>query len=323
MAGDVKRVAVIPGDGVGPEVIREAIRVLEEALAGVSEAAIEWTELPWGSDYYHRTGRMMPEDGIETLSGFDAVYFGAVGDPEIPDHVTVWGLILPIRRALDQFVNYRPIRWLEGVPPRLAGKSPRGVDMLFLRENIEGEYMDLGGRDLPGYPDGSATQISVFTEREIERIARYAFEQARNRRSRITSVTKSNALKHSMVLWDEVVGRISEEFPEVAYEKIHVDAAAYRMVLSPESFDVVVASNLFGDILTDLGAALQGSLGLAASANLDPSGANPSAFEPVHGSAPDIAGRGVANPSGAIWSGSLMLRHLGMPKAADAVMRAL
>lgn len=322
MANTRKRVAVIPGDGVGPEVIGEAIGVAEDALSA-SGAGIEWTEFPWGSDYYHRTGRMMPEDGLDTLSDFDAVYFGAVGDPAIPDHVTVWGLILPIRRAFDQFVNYRPIRWLEGVPARLAGKSSRDVDMLFLRENIEGEYMDLGGRNLPGYPRGSATQISVFTERGIERIARYAFKQARDRRSLLTSVTKSNALKHSMVLWDEVVERVGEEFPDVACEKIHVDAAAYRMVLYPESFDVVVASNLFGDILTDLGAALQGSLGLAASANLDPSGNNPSAFEPVHGSAPDIAGKGIANPSGAIWSGSLMLRHLGMPEAADAIMLAL
>lgn len=322
MVETMKRVAVIAGDGVGPEVVGHSIPVIERALS-LSGGSMEWTEFPWGSDYYKEHGRMMPEDALETLSGFDAILFGAVGDPTVPDHVTVWGLILPIRRAFDQYVNYRPIRWLDGVPARLANKGPEDVNMLFVRENIEGEYADVGGRNLPGYPENSAVQTSVFTEREIERIARYAFERARERRGHLTSITKSNAMKYSMVLWDEVVERVAADFPDITVTRLHVDAAAYKMVISPESFDVVVASNLFGDILSDLGAALQGSLGLAASGNLDPTESNPSTFEPVHGSAPDIAGKGIANPAGTIWAGALMLDNLGFSEASQALMQAL
>lgn len=248
-----KRVAVIPGDGVGPEVIREAIQVVDHALSG-SDTRIEWTELPWGSDYYHRTGRMMPEDGLDTLSDFDAIYFGAVGDPTIPDHVTVWGLILPIRRAFDQFVNYRPIRWLEGVQPRLACKSPRDVDMLFVRENIEGEYTDLGGRDLPGYPAGSATQIAVFTEREIERVAGYAFRQARERRSYLTSITKSDdALMQSIVLWSgapmlQHLGmKEKSEAVMLALERTHA-----RGVATPDLGDGATTGELARSVREDL-----------------------------------------------------------------------
>jgi tartrate dehydrogenase/decarboxylase/D-malate dehydrogenase len=322
MAEATKRVAVIPGDGVGPEVVGHSVPVIERALF-LAGGSVDWTEFSWGSDYYKKHGRMMPKDALETLSSFDAIVFGAVGDPAIPDHVTVWGLILPIRRAFDQYVNYRPVRWLEGVPARLANKQPEEVDMLFVRENIEGEYANVGGRNLPGYPENSAVQTSVFTERETERIARYAFERARERRGHLTSITKSNAMKYSMVLWDEVVERIAADFPDVTVARVHVDAAAYKMVVSPEDFDVVVASNLFGDILTDLGAALQGSIGLAASGNLDPTGRNPSAFEPIHGSAPDIAGKGLANPAGTLWAGALMLENLGFPGASRAMMRAL
>lgn len=312
------RIAVVPGDGVGPEVIAQGRRVLERAAGG-----LEWEEFPWGSDHYRRTGRMMPEDGIEILAGFEAIYFGAVGDPEIPDDVTLWGLILPIRKRFDQFVNYRPVRWLPGVPPRLAGRRPADVDMVFVRENVEGEYLDAGGRAYLGGPREVAVQTAVFTRHGVEQVGRFAFGEAARRRGKLASVTKSNALRHSAVLWDEVMEELAAEHPQVEYTSVLVDAAAYHMVIRPETFDVVVASNLFADVLTDLGAALQGSLGLAASANLDPTGRHPSMFEPVHGSAPDIAGRGIANPAGAIWAGALMLEHLGMPEPAARVMAAL
>lgn len=316
-----KRIAVIPGDGVGPEVIESAQRVVTRAL-DVSGRSFDWNEFPWGSNFYRKHGRMMPADALDTLSDYDALLIGAVGDPEVPDDITLWGLTLHIRQGFDQYVNYRPVRWLPGVPPRLAGKTPRDVDMVFIRENSEGEYVDLGGRGLPG-PREFALQIGLFTRAGISRIVRYAFEKARQRRRRLTSVTKSNALRHSMVLWDQTVNELAGEYPDVQTQRLLIDAAAYQMVLGPESFDVVVASNLFGDILTDLAAAIQGSLGLAASANLDPTGVHPSAFEPVHGSAPDIAGKGIANPAGGIWSGALMCEHLGERKVAGRILGAL
>lgn len=315
-------VAAIPGDGIGPEVLRIGRSVLDRAVEATGDE-IRWTELPWGSEHYVETGRMMPPEGLDVLSEHDAIYLGAVGDPRVSDHVAVGGLILPIRRGLDLYVNHRPVRWLPGAPARLAGKSPEDVDILFVRENVEGEYVDAGGRTGAGTPGEIAVQTAVFTRRGIERIARYALERARRRDRHLVSVTKSNALAHSMVLWDEVVSDAAAGFPDVEVERMHVDAAAYHLVMAPERFDVVVAGNLFGDILTDLGAALQGSLGLAASANLDPSGRHPSMFEPVHGSAPDIAGRGIANPAGAIWAGALMLEHLGLSDASDIVMAAL
>lgn len=321
MATRTIRVAVIPGDGVGPEVIEEGVRVLSRTTS-LTGSSIAWDHFPWGSDFYRKTGRMMPEDSLTTLSAYDAIYLGAVGDPDLPDDLTLWGLTLPIRQAFDQYVNLRPIRWLSGVPPRLADKTPEQIDMLFVRENTEGEYVDVGGV-APSGGRRLAVQAGIFTEGGIERIARFAFEAARARRRHVTSVTKSNALRHSMVLWDDVVARVASEFPDVEVRRVLVDAAAYEMVLRPERFDVVVAGNLFGDILTDLGGALQGSLGLSASANLDPSGNHPSAFEPVHGSAPDIAGAGIANPGGAIWAGALMLQHLGLHRAAELVMDAL
>lgn len=316
------RIAVIAGDGIGREVIPAGKAVLEAAVGGSAE--LVWTDLPWGSDYYRETGAMMPADGIETLKGFDAIYLGAVGDPpHIPDHVTLWGLMLPIRKALDMHVNVRPIRLLPGVTGPLRDKGPADIDMIFVRENTEGEYAGVGGRIHVGTPYEVALQTAVFSRFNVERVVRYAFELARTRRRHLTSVTKSNAQQYSMVFWDEVVAAVAQDYPDVEVQSLLVDAAAALMVRAPERFDVVVASNLFADILTDLGGALMGSLGLAPSANLTADPALPSLFEPIHGSAPDIAGRGVANPLGAIWAGAMMLEHLGEADAAARVMRAI
>lgn len=317
-----KKIAVIPGDGIGPEVIEEGVTVLSRALALV-DISVEWSKLPWGSQYFKATGRMMPDDALRILATFDAIYFGAVGDPDIPDHITSWGLTLAVRQAFNQCVNYRPVRWFPGVAARLVGKQPEDVNMVFIRENVEGEYVGIGGRLFSTSSDELAVQTAVFTKRGIDRAARYAFNEARRSGLRLTSVTKSNALQHSMVLWDEVIAEVAADYPDVAWERMHVDAVAYNMVIQPERFQVVLASNLFGDILSDLGAAVQGSLGLAASGNIDPSRQSPSLFEPVHGSAPDIAGKGIANPGGAIWSGALMLEHLGLSQPASLVMRSL
>lgn len=316
------RIAVIAGDGIGREVIPAGKAVLEAAVGGSAE--LVWTDLPWGSDYYRETGAMMPADGIETLKRFDAIYLGAVGDPpHIPDHVTLWGLMLPIRKALDMHVNVRPIRLLPGVTGPLRDKGPADIDMIFVRENTEGEYAGVGGRIHVGTPYEVALQTAVFSRFNVERVVRYAFELARTRRRHLTSVTKSNAQQYSMVFWDEVVAAVAQDYPDVEVQSLLVDAAAALMVRAPERFDVVVASNLFADILTDLGGALMGSLGLAPSANLTADPAHPSLFEPIHGSAPDIAGRGVANPLGAIWAGAMMLEHLGEADAAARVMRAI
>ena len=313
------RIAVIAGDGVGKEVVPEGIRVMSAAVPGLA-----FEELPWGSDYHARTGRMMPEDALDVLQRFDAIYLGACGWPTVPDHVSLWGLLLPIRKAFEQYVNLRPVRCLPGIASPLAGRGPADVDMLFIRENTEGEYSGVGGRVHAGHPAEVAVESPVFTRMAIERCARFAFQRAMERKRRLVSVTKSNASRHAYVLWDEVVARLGREhFPEVEVERVHVDAMAARMVMRPDTIDVVVGSNLFADILTDLGAAIQGSLGLAASANLNPEREHPSLFEPVHGSAPDIAGRGLANPIGAIWSGALLLRHLGEEGAAVRIERAI
>ena len=316
------RLAVIPGDGIGREVVPEGLRVLRAAGARFG-FEIETVEFPWGCAYYLEHGEMMDADGLARLRDFDAIYLGAVGDPRVPDHVSLWGLLLRIRKAFDQYANVRPIRLLEGIPGPLAGRRPGDVDILFVRENTEGEYSGLGGRLNPGTPHEVALQTTVFTRRSTERILRFAFEQARLRRKKLAHVTKSNAMQYTAVMWDEVADAVARDYPDVQVRKLHVDAAAYQMVLHPDWFDVMVGSNLFADILTDLGAALQGSLGLAASANLDPTRANPSMFEPVHGSAPDIAGKGVANPLAAIWTASLMLEHLGEAEAAAALFEAL
>lgn len=319
------RIAVIPGDGVGREVVEAGQTVLDEAVRITDEAVkFDWVELPWGSDYYQRTGQMMPEDGLETLRDFDAIYFGAVGWPGVPDHVSLWGLRLAICQGFDQWANVRPVVFHPGVRSPLRADTAE-LDWVVVRENSEGEYAGLGGRNLSARESGAvAIQSSLFTEEGCARIMRFSFDLARTRdRKKVTSVTKSNAQQYGMVLWDEVFAQVAAEYPDVQTESVLVDAMAARFVLDPQSLSVVVASNLNADILSDLGSALAGSLGLAASANLNPERRFPSMFEPVHGSAPDIAGQGVANPIGAVASGALMLDHLGYPVVATAVRRAI
>ena len=316
------RTALVPGDGIGKEVIPAATDVLRAAADGFG---LEFESFDWGCEYYLRHGRMMPEDGLERLRPFDAIFLGAIGHPSVPDHISLRQLLLRIRFGFDLYVNLRPIEILPGLDPPLKGKSAEHIHMLFVRENTEGEYAGLGGRFKRGTEDEVAIQQAVFTRRGVERVMRYAFGQARRRPARrLASATKSNAMQYSMVLWDEVLQEVGRDFPDVAVASYHVDALAARMVTHPESLDVVVASNLFADILTDLGAALQGSLGLAASANLNPAKRlGPPMFEPVHGSAPDIAGRGISNPIATIWTAALMLEQLGEPAAAARVMNAL
>ena len=310
------RIAAVAGDGVGPEVVAEARKALD--ALGVD---IEWTELAWGTAHFRAYGTMMPPDGLAVVRGHDAVLLGAVGDPAVPDHVTLWGLLLELRQKLDLWANLRPARLLEGIPSPLAGRP--SVDMLFLRENTEGEYSGIGGRAHHGLETEVAVESSVFTRSALRRLLEYAFELAESRRGVVTSATKSNASRFGYVLWDDVAEQVAARHPEVGYERVLVDALAARMVRDPASLDVVVASNLFGDILTDVAAALQGGMGMAASANVAPGSATPGIFEPVHGSAPDIAGRGIANPIGAVWSAVLMLEHLGEDAAAQRLMRAL
>lgn len=314
------RIALIPGDGIGVPVVDAAWAVLERAgvLHGFQLSA---TRFPWSCDVYRQTGAMMPADGIETLRGFDAILLGAVGWPAaVPDAVSLHGLLLPIRKAFRQYANIRPHRLLPGVEGPLRNE---GFDILCIRENTEGEYSGAGGRVHVGTPDEVAVETAVFTRVGVERILRFGFEQARARRGKLASVTKSNAQKHTMVFWDEMTTAIAADYPDVEVTPYHIDAMAARMVMAPDTLDVVVASNLFGDILTDLGAAIQGGLGFAASANINPDRTAPSMFEPVHGSAPDIAHLGIANPIATIWSGAMMLEHLGEREAAAAVMRAV
>jgi len=310
------RIAVIAGDGAGPEVVAEARKAID--ALGLDLA---WTDLPWGTDHYHAHGAMMPPDALDVARGFDAILLGAVGHPSVPDHVTLWGLLLPLRQGLDLYANLRPARLLDGVPSLLEGRPQ--VDMLFVRENTEGEYAGVGGRAHEGLDLEVAVETSVFTRGGVRRVVEHAFELAARRRGVLTSATKSNASRYGYVLWDEVVEEAHERHPDVTVERVLVDALAARMVSSPGSLDVVVASNLFGDILTDLAAVLQGGMGTAASASVAPGAAGPAIFEPVHGSAPDIAGRGIANPVGAIWSAALMLDHLGESEAARRLMDAL
>lgn len=312
------RIALLPGDGIGKEVVAEA-RKCVDAL-GLS---IEWTHLDWGSDRYVAHGAMMPPDWKEQLRAHEAVLMGACGWPTVPDHVALWGMILKIRQELDLWANVRPARLLEGIPGPLAGKGPKDVDMVFVRENTEGEYAGVGGRSHQGLPLEVGIETSVFTRTGVERIARFAFELAASRSGRLVSATKSNASRFGYVLWDEVVAEVARDFPGVKVERVLVDALAARMVRSPESLDVVVASNLFADILTDLAAAIQGGMGLAASANTAPGTAEPGLFESVHGSAPDIAGKGVGNPVAAVWSAVLMLEHVGEAEAAARLMGAI
>jgi tartrate dehydrogenase/decarboxylase/D-malate dehydrogenase len=317
------RIAVIPGDGIGMEVTPAAMRVLD-AVSRRAGITLDRIEYPWGCDFYRETGRMMAADALDRLRGADAIYLGAIGHPSVPDHVSVWELILPIRQRFEQYVNLRPMRLLPGVSCPLAGRSSSDVDMVCVRENSEGEYAGVGGRVHRGTAHEVAEQTGVFTRMGIERVVRYALGLAQSRpRKLMASATKSNALQHSMVLWDEVVEQLAPEFPDVTVRKYHVDALAARMVTHPQTIDVIVASNLFGDILTDLGAAVSGSLGVAPGANLNPERRYPSMFEPIHGSAPDIAGKGVANPIGAIWAGALMLNHLGHRDLHDRIVSAI
>jgi tartrate dehydrogenase/decarboxylase/D-malate dehydrogenase len=313
-------VAAIPGDGIGPEIVPVAMRVID-AAAGRHGAAIDWTGYDWGSDHYRRTGRMMPADGLEVLSAHDAIFFGAVGDPEISDRETLWGLLIPIRRGFEQYVNVRPVRSVPGVPTPLADAA--GIDLVIVRENVEGEYSDVGGVTGAGTEDEAATQVAQFSRRGVTRVARYAAELARRRSGNLVSATKSNGIIYTMPFWDRVVEETLAEFPEVRLRSVLVDALGAELLRQPQSFDVIVASNLFGDILSDLTAACVGSLGLAPSANLNPEREHPSLFEPVHGSAPDIAGTGTANPLAQISSGAMMLDHLGLAEAAAEVDAAV
>ena len=317
------KIAVIAGDGIGQEVIPAGIDVLK--IAGEQGGfGLEFTPFPWGSEFYVKNGRMMDADAVTILRGFDAIYFGAIGSPQVSDHITARELLLPLRVQLKQYVNLRPMRLLPGITSPLAGRGPADIDMVCVRENSEGEYCGIGGRLHAGTPDELAEQTGIFTRRAIERIARYAFQFAAARpRKQLASATKSNALQHSMILWDEVVADVAKEFPEVEYKKFYVDAIAARMVTHPHTLDTIVCSNLFGDILTDVGSAISGSLGVGPSGNINPDRTNPSMFEPIHGSAPDIAGKGIANPIAAIWAGAMMLDHLGERAAHDAILQAI
>jgi tartrate dehydrogenase/decarboxylase / D-malate dehydrogenase len=320
----VSRIAVIPGDGIGPEVCAVALRVLG-ALEGREDGArFAFETFAWGSDYYRQTGAMMPADALDTLAGYDAILFGAVGSREVPDHVTLWGLRLAIVQGFDQAVSLRPARLLPGVSGPLAGRGPSDIDLVVVRENTEGEYSGIGGFSRRGHPGEIAVQSTVYSRYGVERVARYAFELARTRPARrVASITKSNASPHASVLWDEVVADVAAEFPDVSWESVLVDAAAARLVLAPQEFDVLVASNLHGDVLSDLTGALAGSLGMAPSANLCLDGSRPSMYEPVHGSAFDLVGRGLANPIGMVLSAALMLDDLRLPECAAAVRDAV
>jgi tartrate dehydrogenase/decarboxylase/D-malate dehydrogenase len=318
------RIAAIPGDGIGQEVVPAGLEVLRALEARDAGFRFHVETLPWGSDHYRRHGRFMPADGLDVLRRFDAIYFGAVGDSEIPDHVTLWGLRLPICQGLDQYANLRPARLLPGIRSPLAGRGPEDIDWVIVRENSEGEYAGSGGRVHRGLPLEVATEVAVFTRAGVERILRFAFELARGRRRRkLTVVTKSNAQRHGMVLWDEIAAEVARDFPDVSWDKELVDAMTTRMVLKPQTIDVVVATNLHADILSDLAAALAGSLGIAPTANLDPARRSPSMFEPIHGSALDIAGKGIANPIASFWTAAMMLEHLGEKDAAARLMAAI
>jgi tartrate dehydrogenase/decarboxylase/D-malate dehydrogenase len=317
------RVVVIPGDGIGNEVVPEGIRVLE-AVGSRFGITFTWDEKDWSCDRYQQTGRFMPYDGLEEIKDHDAIFLGAVGFPGVPDHISLWGLLIPIRRMMRQWVNLRPVRLMPGVPTPLRDRGPEDIDFVVVRENSEGEYSEIGGRLDEGEKAERAEQLSVFTRKGVDRILRYAFELARSRPKRhLTSATKSNGIMHTMPFWDERFRALAGEYPDVRTDQYHVDILAANFVLHPDWFDVVVGSNLFGDILSDLGPAVAGTIGIAPSANINPERDFPSMFEPVHGSAPDIAGKGVANPIGQIWSGAMMLEHLGEVDAARAVERAI
>ncbi len=317
------KIAVIPGDGIGKEVVPEGIRVLD-AAALMFDLAFEWDTLPWSCETYAKTGRMMPEDGLARIRNHDAIFLGAVGFPGVADHISLWGLLIPIRRQFQQYVNLRPVRLMEGVPSPLRDRRPGDIDFWVVRENCEGEYSAIGGRFGDGTDQEMVIQESIFTRKGVDRILRYAFELARSRpKKHLTSATKSNGIAITMPYWDERVKAMAASYPEVRVDQFHIDILCAHFVQHPDRFDVVVGSNLFGDIRSDLGPGATGTIGIAPSANLNPEREFPSMFEPVHGSAPDIAGKGIANPVGQIWSGAMMLEHLGHKAAAGAVLRAI
>lgn len=317
------KIAVIPGDGIGKEVMPEGMRVLEAAGSkhGIN---FEWKEFSWSCETYLKTGKMMPDDGIDTLRQFDAIYLGAAGFPTVPDHISLWGLLIPIRREFDQHVNLRPVRLFDGVPCPLAGRKPGDIDFYVVRENVEGEYSNIGGIQYEGTEHEVVVQQSVFTRRGVDRVLKYAFELAQSRDAKhLTSATKSNGIIHSMPYWDGRVAEMAKGYPEIEVDQYHIDILTANFVRMPDHFDVVVGSNLFGDILSDLGPACTGTIAIAPSANINPAKEHPSMFEPVHGSAPDIFGQGIANPIGTIWAGAMMLDHLGHRDAHDTIMTAI
>ena len=317
------RVAVIAGDGIGKEVVPEGQRIVA-AAAKREGVSIAFEAFDWGCDHHARFGRMMPENGLDRIAGHDAIFLGAIGWPTVPDHIALWTLLMPIRRDFRQYVNLRPVRLFKGVPTPLAGKEPGSIDFLIVRENNEGEYSEIGGRLYAGTDEEIVVQQAIFTRRGTDRIMRYAFELASTRpRRKLTSATKSNGIIHSMPFWDERFRAMAVDYPQVATEQYHIDILTAHFVRRPESFDVVVGSNLFGDILSDLGPAVTGTIGIAPSANINPERKFPSMFEPVHGSAPDIAGKNIANPIGQIWSGAMMLEHLGATAAAARIVAAI
>ncbi len=317
------RIAVIAGDGIGKEVMPEGLRAMESAgrKFGIE---FEWTEFPWSCEYRTQHGRMMPEDAIDTLRGFEAIYFGACGFPGVPDHISLWEMLIPMRRAFDLYVNLRPVRLMPGIEPPVRNRQPGDIDFWVVRENTEGEYSSVGGRIFDGTPRETVIQETIFTRHGTDRIIRWAFELAKSRpKKHLTSATKSNGIAITMPYWDERFAAMAKEYPEVRTDQFHIDILTAHFVLHPDWFDVVVGSNLFGDILSDLGPAVTGTIGIAPSGNINPSRESPSLFEPVHGSAPDIAGKNIANPIGQIWSGAMMLEHLGYKPASDAVVRAI
>jgi tartrate dehydrogenase/decarboxylase / D-malate dehydrogenase len=315
-------IAVIAGDGIGKEVVPEGIRVLEAAGQRFG-FQFNWRRFDWSCETYAKTGKMMPENGLQQLQPFDAIFLGAVGYPGVPDHVSLWGLLIPIRRVFRQYVNLRPVRLFEGIETPLKNWKPGQIDFCIVRENNEGEYSNIGGRIYEGTDDEMAVQQTIFTRRGVNRVLRFAFELARKRKKHLTSATKSNGIIHTMPFWDECFHQMGTAYPDIHTDQYHIDILSAHFVRHPDWFDVVVGSNLFGDILSDLGPAVVGSIGIAPSGNLNPEKEFPSMFEPVHGSAPDIAGKGIANPIGQIWSGAMMLRHLGPAEAADAVESAI
>jgi len=318
------KIAAIPADGIGPEVIAAGLKALDALSKRDGGFTLQVEEFDWGSDRYKRTGALMPEDGTETLKAFDAIFFGAVGAPDVPDHLTLWGLRLPICQGFDQYANVRPTRILPGIKAPLADVGPGDLDWVIVRENSEGEYSGMGGRAHRGLPEEVGTEVAVFTRTGVTRIMRYAFRLAQSRpRKLLTVVTKSNAQRHGMVMWDEIAEAVSAEFPDVTWDKMLVDAMTVRMVKAPQSLDTIVATNLHADVLSDLAGALAGSLGVAPTANIDPERRFPSMFEPIHGSAFDITGKGIANPVATFWTAAQMLEHLGEDEAATRLMRAV